>query len=198
MNNPVAIAAAIFLLFLILFFNSIMYSVEGVFVSFLSPSRARDYKDDPAYKRAGIISFLISIPLFAFCLTNCGISRLPFGQTTIVLTAFTLIRIFADIIPGTINPNYKIQSETMASNSAFVLISLLSIPAAIYYLILHPDSNMFPKIWIGIVCTIFVSIRYFSVWKNFFSLKFSRFFTFLYLCGLKILPISVAVKVLVY
>jgi len=198
MNSPVAIASAIFLLCLILFFNNVMFAVEGAFVSIFSPVRARDYKDDPYFKRSGILSFIIAIPLFAFCLTTCGISKLNFWPTTLVILAFTAVRYLSAAIPSSINHNYKMMEEVRASNSAFVLVSILSIPAVIYCLIVTPQSNIVQEIWIGSITLFFVIIRYFGLLHNFFALKFSQFFTFLYLCGLKIIPIAVAVKVLVY
>jgi len=198
MNGPVAITSVIFLIFLILFFNNITTAVGGAVVSIFSPVRAREYKDDPSFKRSSLISFLIAIPLFAFCLVTCKITSLNFFSTVLVLVVFTLTRYLTDALLAGLDSSYKVMEEASCSNNSFVVVSILSIPAVIYFLLVEPSSNILSLIWIGGLSTFFVIIRYFALLRKFFTMKFSRFFTFLYLCGLKILPIAVAVKVLVY
>jgi len=197
MTGIVPIISALFLVFLILFYNNVVCAVEGAFLSLFFPSRAREMMEDSYFKRSCVISFLISIPLFAFCLTTCGISNLNFADTTLLLVILFAVRWLSDFLLSTFDNNYKILEETRYSNFTFVLITLFTIPALIYTLVTGISNSLIAQIWVGSVTVIFVIARYFTLLQKIFSLKFSLFFTFLYLCGLKILPIAVVVKVFV-
>lgn len=197
MNGLVPIVSAVFLIILILFYNNIVCAVEGAILSIFSPGRAREMMEDSFFRRSCIIAFLISIPLFAFCLSTCGVSKLNFTDTIIVISALFIVRYLSDVLLSTFDSDYNVLEEARYSNFTFVIITLSSIPALIFTLLADSSDSAMPEIWVGVVALVFVIVRYLTVLRKFLSLKFSPFFTFLYLCGLKILPIAVAVKVLV-
>lgn len=197
MGNVVPIVSAVFLVILILFYNNVTCAVEGAIMSVFSPGRAREMMEDSFFKRSCIISFIISVPLFSFCLTTCGVSHFSLTETILIFVILFVVRYLSDVLLSTFDDGYKVLEETRYSNFTFVIITLASIPALIYTLVTGFSYSVFPDIWIGVVASIFVIVRLFTVLRKFLSLKFSHFFTFLYLCGLKILPIAVAVKVFV-
>lgn len=197
MSESVAIIATVFLVLLILFFNNITFAVSGAFMSVFSPVRAREYKDDRLFKQSGIISFLIAVPLTAFCLYACKITDMDFLTTIPVLFGAAFFSHLSDAMLSALDSKYNFVEEIRSTDTSIVIISILSIPAVILFLMIEPESNLFAKIWIGGISAICIIIRYYLTLRRLFSLKFSRFFTFLYLCGFKILPIAVVVKVLV-
>ena len=198
MNTFAFIMAAALLTLILLFFDNIVSSVTMALTMPFSDRRRREMLTSSYHKRSGVISFLISVPAMAFSLHISGVSHVGFVGTLIAVLALVLVQNTTMVLLSSMARDFPASEEIRIGDSFFIIFSLLVFLLAIVSQAFRNCPAEAVRTIFFVLLSILLTIRTIYLSRAIISLKFSHFFTFLYLCGLKLLPIAVAVKAIVY
>lgn len=181
----------------IVFFRQIALSTAGAFVAMFSKNRRELIFNDVSYGQMTSMTMVMMIPVYAFVLCCCAPVSRSYWIILAALSALLLYRRIMFALVAWINSAEGIDMIRKFSRATFIMTVTLSLPACMAAC-LFPGAE--PGIW-----TIYLAVAaglsllpYLAIaFKRVFSIKFSPFFCFLYLCVLEILPIAAVVKFIV-
>ncbi|MBO4571880.1 MAG: DUF4271 domain-containing protein [Bacteroidales bacterium] len=196
-NNAVIILMLAVAALTIVFFRQIALSVAGSFVALFSENRRDDIFNDASYGQLSTMTTLILVPMYAFVLFYCSLGGRSYWMILASVAALLLYRRAMFALIGWINGTEAVNEVKNFSDSTFIMMMSLSQPVFIVAYLFGNMSRMIPAIYLAVVATLCL-IPYLAIaCKKILAIKFSRFFCFLYLCVLEILPIAVVVKIIV-
>ncbi len=143
------------------------------------------------------LSYLLLLPVYALTLLIDGASSLSYWMTLVVLVALMLFRRICLAVSGWLSGRPGVMRQvSMVSCSIMVPVVLLSSLTALLVRV-FPDIS---RTFIFVLLIAVAAAGYIVYGKRSFDIinssGFSRFFWFLYLCALDILPICVAVNIM--
>lgn len=143
------------------------------------------------------LSYLLLMPVYALTLLIDGASSLSYWMTLVVLMALMLFRRICLAVSGWLSGRHgAMRQVSMVGCSIMVPVVLLSALTALLVRV-FPDIS---RTFIFVLLIVIAAAGYIVYGKRSFDLinssGFSRFFWFLYLCALDILPICVAVNIM--
>lgn len=196
-NNAVIILLLAVAAMIIVFFRQIAMSVAGSFVAMFSENRREAFFNDASYNSLATMTTLLLIPMYAFVLFYCRLGSQTYWIILAAVAALFIYRAAMFSLLQWINGAEQIDEIRKFSASTFILLMSLSLPV---FIISYLFPGMDPKvagIYLAVVASLCL-IPYLAIaTRKILSIKFSRFFCFLYLCVLEILPIAVVVKLIV-
>lgn len=196
-NNAVAILLVALLLFFLLFFRRAILAIGGSFSMTSGLYRTQEVIDDKYFTDSVLIVLALLTPIFAYSLIDSGITSLPFIYVLITVVAYLLLHYIVIAIITWMTNRKEMKQVAKCFSSFMVLLMTLSALAMPVSAVFTALSGTVTTIWTAIVCAVFTTIYIYRTRQIIIGSGFSRFFWFLYLCGLEILPICVVVKVLV-
>lgn len=196
MDNLIPALFTIALLLLILTYRSVASAVGGSLSQILSTVKKNELATDRFFRSSSTYVFLLAIPIYALTLhTTC--SDLGIGTISAILAGYFIFRTCAYALAGIVGDGKAASDGFYAARSLFILLAIVSLPAAVLPFLFPVNGKGAACFWLAAVAIAAGILIAISGWKTIRSLKFSFVFSFLYLCGLEILPIIAAVKVLV-
>lgn len=178
------------------FFRHISYAVSGSILLLFTPGTHSDLNDGVSFNRAANITAMISVPAVSICLVMAGISRLSIIGTVIVTASYVFLQIIFIRIARFFNDEDAREAGLIQARSVFILFTLLCMPAAILASAFSTVGKSISCVYIPIVAAIAAVYYAISSGTRILKLRFSYFFTFLYLCGVQLLPLAATVKLL--
>lgn len=198
MNTFAAIMASALIVVILLFFDNISSSIRMSFLTLFSESRRREYLSTPFNRRSSVISFIISVPVIAYALDFTGISEVGFGNACLTVASLIAVQIITTVLLGRMSGEYEVYEEMRLLGCCFVIMASVLFLLSLIKVALPESSPQAFRIAFLIVFGLLVLIRLAYLVRRVSAMKFSLCFTFLYICGLKILPVALAVKELMY
>ena len=196
-NNAVIILLLAVAAMIIVFFRQIAMSVAGSFVAMFSENRREAIFNDASYNSLATMTTLLLIPMYAFVLFYCRLGSQTYWIILAAVAALFIYRAAMFSLLQWINGAEQIDEIRKFSASTFILLMSLSLPV---FIISYLFPGMDPKvagIYLAVVASLCLIPYLVIATRKILSIKFSRFFCFLYLCVLEILPIAVVVKIIV-
>ena len=143
------------------------------------------------------LSYLLLLPVYALTLLIDGVSSLDYWMTLVVLVALMLFRRICLAVSGWLSGRRgAMRQVSMVGRSIMVPVVLISSLTGLLVRV-FPDIS---RTFIFVLLIVIAAAGYIVYVKRSFDIinssGFSRFFWFLYLCALDILPICVAVNIM--
>ena len=196
-NNAVIVLMLAVAALTIVFFRQIALSVAGSFVAMFSENRRDDIFNDASYGQLSTMTTLLLVPMYAFVLFYSSLGNRSYW---IILASLALLLLYRramfSLMTG-INASDRVGEIKNFSDSIFIMMMSLSLPVFIVSYLFPGMSHAVPAIYLAVVATICLIPYFVIACKKAVAIKFSRYFCFLYLCILEILPIAVVVKIIV-
>ena len=196
-NNAVIILLLAVAALMIVFFRQLAMSVAGSFVAMFSENRREAFFNDASYDSLATMTTVLLIPMYAFVLFYCGLGPRTYWAILCAITALFIYRWAMFGLLKWINGAEQIDEIRKFSGSSFILMMALSLPIFIVSYIFPGMDQKVSGIYLAIIASACILPYLTIATKKILSIKFSRFFCFLYLCVLEILPIAVVVKIIV-
>ena len=196
-NNAVIILMLAVAALTIVFFRQIALSVAGSFVAMFSENRRDDIFNDASYGQLSTMTTLLLVPMYAFVLFYCSFGSRSYWIILAAVAALLLYRRAMFALLMWINASEGVMEIRNFSDSIFIMMMSLSLPVFIVSYLFPGMSQTVHAVYLATVATICLIPYFVIACKKIVAIKFSRFFCFLYLCVLEILPIAVVVKIIV-
>ena len=196
-NNAVIILMLAVAALTIVFFRQIAMSVAGSFVALFSENRRDDIFNDVSYGQLSTMTMLLLVPMYAFVLFYSSLGSRTYWIILATLAALFLYRRAMFALLGWINATEGVREIRNFSDSIFIIMMSLSLPIFIISYLFGNIGSTIPAVYLAVVASVCLIPYLVIACRKILSIKFSRFFCFLYLCVLEILPIAVAVKIIV-
>lgn len=181
----------------IVFFRQVAGTFLKSFELLFSENRRDEVLDDSSYGYLAALTIMLLIPAYSFLLKATGASTRSFWITMAVIASFILFRSLMFAIMAWVGGDYGLNSLKRHSDSTFILMMAISLPIYLVSILLPEDRQALPVTCIIIIAALCFLTYLVAGTKRIMSSRFSRFFCFLYLCTLEILPMAVVVKILV-
>lgn len=179
----------------LVFSRRIVYGVAGSAAILFTPANRSDLSDGLAFRKDANLTMAFCIPVLSLILVLTGVSRQNIAVTAAAISAYLLLQIAAYKFTGTFsNPDCN-DSGMTRGRSIFILFTAVLMPAAI----IAASSASGISFAAGYVATVALPaflLFAISSLRSFFSFRFSFIFSFLYLCGIQLLPLAVIIKFL--
>ena len=196
-NNAVIILLLAVAAMIIVFFRQIAMSVAGSFVAMFSENRRDAIFNDVSYGPLSSMTTLMLIPMYAFVLFYCRLGSQTYWIILAAVAALFFYRRVMFSLLEWINGDERTDETRKFSAGTFILLMSFSLPV---FIISYLFPGMDPKVaavYLATVASLCLIPYLVIASRKILSIKFSRFFCFLYLCVLEILPIAVVVKIIV-
>ena len=179
------------------FLNNLIQAVGGSFAMLFSEARRRELVCRINFKQSVDVTYGLFIPTYSLVLLLSGASPHGFWYILGVLTGWAVLR---EVILFFLRrrSNTPVTADTgRFFRSVFVLCTLFSLPVTLLPWMAPGWVPGVSSVMVAVLAGISLLTYLFKSYKAFLSPKFSHISSFLYLCGLDLLPIVVVVKLLV-
>lgn len=190
------LTTAVTAIVILAFFRHISYAVSGSMLLLFTPGTHSDLNDGVSFNRAANITALICIPAVSICLVQSGISRLSTIGTVILTASYVFLQIIFIWVARFFSEEETREAGLIQARSVFILFTLLCVPAAILAFAFPNVGKSISCVYIPVVAALAAVYYAISSCTTILKLRFSYFFTFLYLCGVQLLPLAATVKLL--
>lgn len=175
--------------------RQIVYGVTGSAAILFTPANRSDLSEGLSFKKAANITMALCIPVLSLILVLTGTSGRSIIITAAAISAYLLLQIAFHRFTGIFSNPECNDSGTARNRSIFILFTTVLIPSAIIAAS-APGGKAFAAGYVVALAVPAVLLYAISSLKTFFSSRFSFFFSFLYLCGIQLLPLAVIIKIL--
>lgn len=196
--DALPLAAAILLVVILLFFRTLSEALAGSAEILFVRRGPSNIAHGPAFRLTVTLTAVLCVPTLSVILVATGISTLTFVQAILVFPAYLALRQILNHFAVQIVGREIPRSVFKLQRSMLILITATALPALIIPLA-RPGGGIWASVAAIYLAIIFLAaaIRYvIAVLKIIPEMRFSYFFTFLYLCGVELLPLAATVKVL--
>lgn len=190
------LTTAVTAIVILAFFRHITYAVSGSAILLFTPGTHLDLNDGVSFNNAANITVMICIPVISICLVMVGISRLSTIGTVAVTASYVFLQILFIWIARFFSEVETKGADLVQARSIFILSTLLCVPAAILTFAFPNVGKSISCVYIPVVAALAAVYYAISSCTTILKLRFSYFFTFLYLCGVQLLPLAATVKLL--
>lgn len=182
---------------LIVLFRRVASTVIGSFMVLFSDVRKDDVLNDTSRNALAALVTILLIPIYSYILTATGVSSYGIWMTILTVASLFVYRALMFLILKASGGGSEVGELRSNSDSAFILLMALSLPAYIPAALARSSDFRLPAVYLAVVAAVCIAVYLVICCKRLISARFSIFFCFLYLCTLEILPIAVVVKTLV-
>lgn len=179
------------------FLPNLIYAVGGSVGMLFSDARRRELLCRTRFKQSVDLAYILALPAFTLLLVLSGASRHGFWYTLAVMAGWAVARELAVVLLSRRGVNTTLADTARLFRSCFLLATLLCIPAGLMIWLVPASVPGITAPAVAAAAGILLLTYVFNSYKLFLSPKFSHFISFLYLCGLDLLPIAVVVQFLV-
>ncbi len=192
------LVAAILLVVILLFFRTLAEALVGSAEILFSRRSLSNIAHGPAFRLTTTITATLCIPTLAVILVATGISTLTVVQAIIVFLSYLALQQILNHLSAQIVGREVPFRTFKLQRSMLILITAAALPTLII-----PIAGLGGGLWASVaaiylaIVFLAAAIRYvIAVLMLIPEMRFSYFFTFLYLCGVELLPLAATVRVL--
>ncbi len=196
-NDGVIIMLLAIAFLAIVLFRRVAATLAGSFILLFSDARKDDVLKDNSRNVTAFLITVLLIPVYSYILTVTGVSTHDVWMTLVVLVSLFVFRALLFLVLSVSEGGGFVSEMRSDSDSTFILLMTLSLPAYIPVAVFHSAGQGFSAVYLAIVAAVCIAVYLIKCFRRIISSRFSLFFCFLYLCTLEILPIAVVVKLLV-
>lgn len=197
-NNSVAVLLICIAFLTIVMFRTVAMSVAGSVIAVFSENRREEIYNDASYTGLALLTTVLLIPIYTFVLFQTKASELDYWGILAIIASLFLYRALMFFTMAWTSGDKGVYDIKKFSDSAFIIMMITAIPICLISLLFKDMAPQAARIYLLITAAICLIPYLFSATKKIISLRFSRFFAFLYLCTLEFLPVAVVVKLLIF
>ncbi len=179
------------------FLTNILQAIGGSFAMLFSEARRRELVCRINFKQSVDVAYILFIPTYALVLFLSGVSPHSFWRILGVLVGWAVLREVILFFLRRRSGDPTTADTGRFFRSIFVLCTLFSLPVALLPWLAPSWVPGMSSVVVAAVAGISLLTYIYKSYKAFLSPKFSHISSFLYLCGLDLLPIVVVVTLLV-
>ena len=197
-NNAVAILLICIAFLTIVMFRTVAMSVAGSVIAVFSENRREEIYNDASYTSLAFLTTVLLIPIFAFVLFWTKASTLDYWMILMIIAALFIYRAAVFATMAWTSGDKGVYDIKKFSDSAFIILMLAAIPICLVSIVFRNMPAQAARIYLLVVSMVCLVPYLISATKKIISLRFSRFFAFLYLCAIEFLPLAVVVKLVIF
>lgn len=179
------------------FLTNILQAIGGSFAMLFSEARRRELVCRINFKQSVDVAYILFIPTYALVLFLSGVSPHSFWRILGVLVGWAVLREVILFFLRRRSGDPTTADTGRFFRSIFVLCTLFSLPVTLLPWLAPSWVPGVSSVVVAAVAGISLLTYIYKSYKAFLSPKFSHISSFLYLCGLDLLPIVVVVTLLV-
>jgi len=180
------------------FLNNLLDAVGGSFAMLFSEARRRELICRIAFKQSVDVAYIFAIPAYTLLLVLTGASHHGTWYTLAVMAGWAVVRELLLWLVKRRSADPTVAADTgRFFRSLFLLCTLLSGPLAVIPFVAPGWVPTVTTVLLASFAGIALLTYLIKSYKLFLTPKFSHISSFLYLCGLDLLPIAVVAYLLV-
>ena len=179
------------------FLTNLLQAIGGSFAMLFSEARRRELFCRINFKQSVDVAYVLFIPAYSLVVLLSGVSPHGFWRIFGVLVGWAVVREAILFLVRRRSGDPTAADTGRFFRSIFVLCTLFSLPVTLLPWIAPTWVPEVSSVVVAVVAGISLLTYLYKSYKAFLSPKFSHISSFLYLCGLDLLPIVVVVKLLV-
>lgn len=179
------------------FLTNILQAIGGSFAMLFSEARRRELVCRINFKQSVDVAYILFIPTYALVLFLSGVSPHSFWRILGVLVGWAVLREVILFFLRRRSGDPTTADTGRFFRSIFVLCTLFSLPVTLLPWLAPSWVPGMSSVVVAAVAGTSLLTYIYKSYKAFLSPKFSHISSFLYLCGLDLLPIVVVVTLLV-
>ena len=179
------------------FLTNLLQAIGGSFAMLFSEARRRELVCRINFKQSVDVTYILFVPAYSLVVLLSGISPHGFWRIFGVLVGWAVIREVILFLLRRRSGDPTAADTGRFFRSVFVLNTLFSLPVTLLPWIAPGWVPGVSSVVVAVLAGISLLTYLYKSYKAFLSPKFSHISSFLYLCGLDLLPIVVVVKLLV-
>lgn len=179
------------------FLTNILQAIGGSFAMLFSEARRRELVCRINFKQSVDVAYILFIPTYSLVLFLSGVSPHSFWRILGVLVGWAVLREVILFFLRRRSGDPTTADTGRFFRSIFVLCTLFSLPVTLLPWLAPSWVPGVSSVVVAAVAGISLLTYIYKSYKAFLSPKFSHISSFLYLCGLDLLPIVVVVTLLV-